>query len=37
LGYAGREASAAAAAGYAALHLRQQKEFIDDALTIGKF
>lgn len=36
LGYAGREASAAAAAGYAALHLRQQEEFIDDALSIGK-
>lgn len=33
LQYVGREASAAAAAGYPALHLRQQKEFIDEALT----
>ena len=33
LDYAGREPSAAAAAGYPALHLRQQQEFIDDALS----
>ncbi len=33
LGYAGREASAAAAAGYPALHLSQQKQFIDEALS----
>ena len=33
LGYAGREASASVAAGYPALHLSQQKEFIDDALS----
>lgn len=32
LQYVGREASAAAAAGYPALHLSQQKQFIDDAL-----
>ena len=32
LGYAGREASAAAAAGYPALHFSQQQQFIDDAL-----
>lgn len=32
LGYAGREASAAAAAGYPALHMRQQAEFIDEVL-----
>ncbi|MCG8415814.1 MAG: 2-oxoglutarate dehydrogenase E1 component, partial [Pseudomonadales bacterium] len=33
LGYAGRDASAAAAAGYPALHLSQQKQFIDEALS----
>lgn len=32
LEYAGRDASAAAAAGYPALHFQQQKEFIDRAL-----
>jgi 2-oxoglutarate dehydrogenase E1 component len=32
LRYVGREASAAPAAGYMALHLRQQEQFIDDAL-----
>ena len=32
LRYVGREPSASAAAGYSALHLREQKEFIDDAL-----
>lgn len=34
LEYAGREASAAAAAGYLALHLRQQEAFLRDALDI---
>ena len=34
LTYAGREASAAAAAGYPALHLEQQRQFIDQALTL---
>ena len=34
LEYAGREASAAAAAGYPALHLRQQHQFIDEALSL---
>jgi 2-oxoglutarate dehydrogenase E1 component len=33
LRYAGREASAAAAAGYYALHVRQQQEFIEQALS----
>ena len=33
LEYAGREPSAAAAAGYPALHLRQQEQFINDALS----
>jgi 2-oxoglutarate dehydrogenase E1 component len=33
LEYVGREASAAAAAGYPALHLKQQKQFIDQALS----
>ncbi len=33
LEYVGRDASAAAAAGYPALHLSQQKEFIDQALS----
>lgn len=33
LGYAGREPSAAAAAGYPALHLSQQQKFINDALS----
>lgn len=33
LEYAGREASAAAAAGYPALHLKQLNEFIDQALS----
>jgi 2-oxoglutarate dehydrogenase E1 component len=31
----GREASAAPAAGYMALHLEQQEAFINDALTLG--
>lgn len=34
LGYVGREASAAPAAGYMALHLEQQQRFINDALTL---
>ncbi len=34
LTYAGREASAAAAAGYPALHLEQQRNFIDQALQL---
>jgi 2-oxoglutarate dehydrogenase E1 component len=34
LGYAGREASAAPAAGYMALHLAQQEAFINDALSL---
>jgi 2-oxoglutarate dehydrogenase E1 component len=33
LEYAGREASAAAAAGYPALHMSQQQKFIDEALS----
>jgi 2-oxoglutarate dehydrogenase E1 component len=33
LEYVGRDASAAAAAGYPALHLSQQKKFIDEALS----
>ena len=33
LDYAGRDASAAAAAGYPALHLSQQQQFIDEALS----
>ena len=33
LEYAGRDASAAAAAGYPALHISQQEKFIDEALT----
>ncbi len=33
LEYVGREASAAAAAGYPALHLSQQKQFIEEALS----
>ncbi|MEM1405098.1 MAG: 2-oxoglutarate dehydrogenase E1 component [Pseudomonadota bacterium] len=36
LGYAGREASAAPAAGYMALHLQQQEQFINDALTLNE-
>jgi 2-oxoglutarate dehydrogenase E1 component len=32
LQYVGREASAAAAAGYYALHVKQQQEFIEQAL-----
>ena len=32
LAYAGREASAAAAAGYMSLHLSQQKQLVHDAL-----
>ena len=35
LEYAGREASAAAAAGYLALHLRQQEEFLREALGLA--
>ncbi|WP_439102590.1 2-oxoglutarate dehydrogenase E1 component [Congregibacter sp.] len=35
LGYAGRDASAAPAAGYMALHLEQQEAFINQALTLG--
>jgi len=34
LDYAGREPSAAAAAGYPALHFSQQEKFIDDALSL---
>ncbi len=34
LEYAGREASAAAAAGYPALHVSQQEKFIDEALSL---
>jgi 2-oxoglutarate dehydrogenase E1 component len=34
LGYVGRDASAAPAAGYMALHLEQQQRFINDALTL---
>jgi 2-oxoglutarate dehydrogenase E1 component len=34
LGYAGRDASAAPAAGYMALHLEQQEAFINQALTL---
>ena len=33
LEYAGREPSAAAAAGYPALHIAQQQQFIDEALS----
>lgn len=32
LGYAGRKASAAAAAGYMSLHIKQQEQLIMDAL-----
>jgi len=32
LGYAGREASAAAAAGYPALHIAQLEKFLDEAM-----
>lgn len=32
LSYAGREASAAAAAGYMSLHVRQQEQLVHDAL-----
>ena len=32
LRYVGREPSASAAAGYSALHLREQEQFIDEAL-----
>lgn len=35
LEYAGREASAAAAAGYPALHFSQQEKFINEALSLG--
>ena len=35
LEYAGRKASAAAAAGYLALHLQQQEEFLRDALRLA--
>jgi 2-oxoglutarate dehydrogenase E1 component len=34
LGYVGRDASAAPAAGYLALHLEQQQRFINEALTV---
>ncbi|MFN2328480.1 MAG: 2-oxoglutarate dehydrogenase E1 component [Chromatocurvus sp.] len=34
LGYVGRDASAAPAAGYMALHLEQQERFINEALTL---
>jgi 2-oxoglutarate dehydrogenase E1 component len=34
LGYVGRDASAAPAAGYMALHLQQQERFINEALTL---
>ena len=36
LGYAGREASAAAAAGYVKLHLEQLEQLLNDALVINK-
>ncbi|NRB79445.1 MAG: 2-oxoglutarate dehydrogenase E1 component [Saccharospirillaceae bacterium] len=36
LGYAGREASAAAAAGYMKLHLEQLEQLLNDALVINK-
>ena len=36
LNYAGREASAAASAGYLALHLRQQEDFLRDALDLAR-
>jgi 2-oxoglutarate dehydrogenase E1 component len=32
LRYVGRESSASAAAGYSALHMREQEKFIDEAL-----
>ncbi|WP_439106780.1 2-oxoglutarate dehydrogenase E1 component [Congregibacter sp.] len=35
LGYAGRDASAAPAAGYMALHLEQQEAFLNQALTLA--
>ncbi len=34
LDYAGRQASAAPAAGYMSIHLEEQQKFIDDALTV---
>lgn len=36
LDYVGREASAAAAAGYMSIHIEEQNRFIDEALTITK-
>lgn len=36
LSYVGREASAAPAAGYMALHLKQQEELVNEALTIHR-
>lgn len=36
LGYAGREASAAPAAGYPQLHLEQMRQFLDQALSFDK-
>lgn len=36
LNYAGRPASASPAVGYMSVHLQQQKELVDDALTIDK-
>jgi 2-oxoglutarate dehydrogenase E1 component len=36
LSYAGREASASPAAGYPALHLEQQRAFIDQAMSFGQ-
>ena len=36
LGYAGREPSAAASAGYLALHLQQQEDFLREALDLKK-
>ena len=35
ISYAGREASASPAAGYAALHLAQQKQLIEEALGLN--
>ena len=34
LGYVGRQASAAPAAGYASVHLEEQKRFINEALSV---
>jgi 2-oxoglutarate dehydrogenase E1 component len=34
LGYVGRDPSAAPAAGYASVHLEEQKRFINEALSV---